>query len=849
MLDFKLVDKPLDSAGRPRPETKKHHLNRLHEAGIRPVAYPYTNILSIVNDIDAATREKFLAYHHQISLRHGLDFGNSFWLFQLLRGRANFCKSSGIAVFGPDFNVCPGEWQAPLPGCDMVTYDLVLSTNETVREFHRGRLDHFHSFCIMGPKAQQLNPEIYDNVIIYKVPKQLPDVPFLYNLMDFFSSIVFNINNKAIVCGEIKIKFQNNYIFYSGLIEDNKPILITQFNTRQESILYNDIVSISVTTQGRQVAHFGHCFMVHVSSEQLAMRVGDCIETYGIGSALLTGHSGFHISTGTHKARLNQRQADALRNLDAGEIAVSLVGQIRDPSGAVLLETDADHPASVTRAVPEVTDALGVSFVIPCGFVCLRAQSLELFDLVFPAIYQDGSPVYMAARVNTYTNGTPVGGQPGKSIADVFEAKLTAAMDSLDDATWHAAPLYTHLGIHVDKTLEAASLQREAYFSGTALQRAMRSHFGMPGLASGAARNWFLTASCVYQYVYALLHLPDHTRRDGDTIAISDWVDPHTSQRQPRSVAQLYGVTFYVEDAETARVTFNGRPVHRLGRNPADATGRQSVTILEAAVDAFIDEIDDPYRTAGPRLDGHIETRIVPVAGAEPDIGQAREIVLLSPRTPDAPARLAFAVDDCGAIAPQVISFLARADAGVRMAMRIETANGVSLFIGQEELRHAMPASSADSVLSAGLLASGQWTGIAIALGTLTWRDDALSPDQPPNSTVTAIEIALAGPAGARLHLAALALSRPRAAVASDKNGYCVMGTAMPGEMSSVIAMAPVDDPHAVRLAASDRRGIFLFPNVPHGAYAVWKHSGEADAPPPPRKVVYVRTNRTDIVL
>src|SRR5476649_1191267 len=104
------------------------------------------------------------------------------------------------------------------------------------------------------------------------------------------------------------------------------------------------------------------------------------------------------------------------------------------------------------------------------------------------------------------------------------------------------------------------------------------------GISGDGSRQWLTRASVLYDYALIVRSLADHVRRDGDNIDISSWADAVLGQTLPCSPAQLYGVTFYVRDAGTAGVSLNGRRIETLSRNPADETGRQSVTVLESEI-------------------------------------------------------------------------------------------------------------------------------------------------------------------------------------------------------------------------------------------------------------------------
>ena len=59
------------------------------------------------------------------------------------------------------------------------------------------------------------------------------------------------------------------------------------------------------------------------------------------------------------------------------------------------------------------------------------------------------------------------------------------------------------------------------------------------------------------------------------------------------SPGQLHGLTFYVDDRADGRVRLDGADIADLVRNPADETGRESVTVVGADIrHVLLDEAD-----------------------------------------------------------------------------------------------------------------------------------------------------------------------------------------------------------------------------------------------------------------
>jgi hypothetical protein len=83
---------------------------------------------------------------------------------------------------------------------------------------------------------------------------------------------------------------------------------------------------------------------------------------------------------------------------------------------------------------------------------------------------------------------------------------------------------------------------------------------------------------------------------DGANVHIRPFVDPVTQRRIPREEfagKRLQGITIYVQDSSQARAYVDGVEFHSFTRNPADETGRQSITFVDNSTPTIIfDEID-----------------------------------------------------------------------------------------------------------------------------------------------------------------------------------------------------------------------------------------------------------------
>ena len=109
-------------------------------------------------------------------------------------------------------------------------------------------------------------------------------------------------------------------------------------------------------------------------------------------------------------------------------------------------------------------------------------------------------------------------------------------------------------------------------------------------------RMWACPISVLMRFQQVNGRLAEHTTLDGDSVRVVPWKDEVSGQvvPDPRYLTQdLHGQTFYVPDSTRARVFVGEAEVTALKRNPADFTGRPSVTVVDThAPTVVFDEVD-----------------------------------------------------------------------------------------------------------------------------------------------------------------------------------------------------------------------------------------------------------------
>jgi len=178
-------------------------------------------------------------------------------------------------------------------------------------------------------------------------------------------------------------------------------------------------------------------------------------------------------------------------------------------------------------------------------------------DLLRPTSLRDGHRVYEFMRCNPYW-----GGVSGAATADGLADVLTDSFLQRLVQRRGACILYTHLG----KTRDP-----DTFFSDETVAAFRR--------LSKAARTGDLfvtTTRRMLGYSVAVQHIAAKVRSDASGESIIVDTSALDEQNMP---CDLSGVTFFVAHSKSARIIIDGVEVTDIQRNPADESGRESVSI------------------------------------------------------------------------------------------------------------------------------------------------------------------------------------------------------------------------------------------------------------------------------
>ncbi len=316
--------------------------------------------------------------------------------------------------------------------------------------------------------------------------------------------------------------------------------------------------------------------------------------------------------------------------------------------------------------------------------------------------------------------------------------------------------------------------------------------YGRPG-----RRIWVASLNRLYRFAQVMQGLDGRVsaRADG-VVSIARWTDPVTGEVLPtpgREERDLAGVTLYVADSRSVRVEVDGRPLEAFTRNPADATGRQSITFVDlGALRPVADEVWPDTGSAAAVRSGE-----APAGGRFLRLEPGRGRIDLALPVPG-PAR--------DARSAAQLSFWARSQSGIaRLAITYTLADGrrFTARVGPT----ARPAAEGWSAAWAG---PGAWR---LYVFPFTQAAFAKGVARAPRGEVTAVSISAAGSGWIDVDQIAFSRDDP---FPHPRPTFILSGRVARQADDVTVRARFADGSERVTRTAHD--GYFLFQDVPAGA-------------------------------
>ena len=786
---------------------------------IRAFPYPFASALTVVSDVDAATRGRYRGYVGDMVCKLGLDFGDSTWLKTSSESPASEMQyTNGLGFFSRHFGSGSSE--------PARAFHWTRTLLESVAEYHAGNLDHFHAYLMRGPRVTVLTRgERTSNFMQFELT-QFEKEGF-WRCPGIYIDAVCIVARGKPAMRRIAITERDGRITEFGREagepasdDGNRRFVFAVQGTADDEVpipRLDNIARVDLECAAEEDAlDIQYVLLISGSTQIVLDRLRLLRNRFNVETPLVTEHAGYHFRSAVMSTRRDASQDEYLATHK--DVISALSGTSRTAEKALVFSTDADDPRSVARVLPEISAELEVRFLVPDAATSSTGWGIE--EMVRPLPTREGTIVYQVHRTlpnlkepvnNARFDGT-------QSMQANFPARLGKVLDAVEGTPGLYWPIYTHLG-GVAVPIADHALPTP-YFEGGELERLQDRVYNITGSVRPGARIWTARASTFYDYALIMRSVAEHvTWTDENTAKIASWHDPVLNKRLPRSPAQLYGLTFYVDDPARARVLLDGRPIQLLARNGRDETGRFSVTICEAEIRHLVFDALDPLQKAG--LEAQVtggNWRFTRAGKDTPAFGR-----LIVSRGQSASLRIP--MHGWCAVGSQLLSLIGRHSKNGSMGLTLETAGGGRFFFGDRALLEIIEPVTAHYIFEHDK-SSGLRTMVA-PFHCLTWAEGATTGGAMPSHPLTAITLHCAGSRGAYADFGALALLRPRATSLNhgDTPSYC-LGGAVPEFKPSQTVYAQVKGKAGAVSAGVDQRGWFCFTNLPEGIYNVWAEDG-----------------------
>ncbi|MCP4559951.1 MAG: carboxypeptidase regulatory-like domain-containing protein [Bosea sp.] len=414
---------------------------------------------------------------------------------------------------------------------------------------------------------------------------------------------------------------------------------------------------------------------------------------------------------------------------------------------------------------------------------------------------------------------------------------------------------YTHFGTtRADPTIRTTS---ETPFSGAtmdAFRKLADDYYDRSGTLPEKRRVWTPPSAVWSNYRLMREKLAGHVSVDAatSTVKIASFFDDVLKQQLPQPQTgsrDLHGITVYVPDARRASVLLDGIPLASFTRNPADASGRESITLVDDNTPTTI------FHRLPPTASGTVDVEDANYewqAGDRPDAPPG--YVRLTARRPI--ATLTLAPRDLKLWNTTHLGWSYRiyrpdgAQAVARLALTFTMQNGAR--VGIAEGAPGLPP-GVDAGRTIPPHQDQNWQNITVAQHDFKWTDTAQHRRILPLAIgpVAAIEIRLDGAQeGDVLEIGSLQALRPSANGIAQDDSLLAAGRVLGArgmQEQAVQVTAQLQD-GTVKATATDRFGYYAFSAVPKGSILRISATGSSGPCAPARgHFVEIRKNEAEI--
>jgi hypothetical protein len=572
---------------------------------VRLLPYPFADVVSFASDVDGQRPWHGAAIHRVFNEEIGLPISDSLW-------------PQGDSVNASSLFFGPGRLNRASSGVGTEpTFALLL------RQWHRGNIDHFHSWQEDGPF--ELRNEIKPPLVLsgVRTEQRLPDVhPDLapqmsQNVRFYFSTepppdlqiVVHDEQGKSMSFDAASIARGKNIQYEVGksgwIVEVLIPASPSDPLALAVSPLSIDRVElVAPSCRGGCAASLTRIERDHFSRQTVLSEL-PWLERWNVRPAILTSHGGHTMvqafgvegkslavprTPGTlladpavvvvqeglaDRKQSHAYHSDLLKRLSVSGVWSYFPDQFEDIYAQAVVKKWADR-------MPPLTTTYEGFYNFPrtgSQSVVVGLSSEEKFTSDMKAVFpgmpgQDIRSLYCGSMCNI-AQGNALASLLAESIYLVDTGKKIKHL-------W-----YTHFGSEDGGATLKSSPENPVTGTVRKWMGELANHvYNFDGSIGPDRRVWSPPANTWARYQITQAGIADHVSVDAgsSSIKITPWQDPVTHGAVPEPKAgtrDLHGLTVYVDHPERASVSIGDKAFETFTRNPPDETGRTSITIVD----------------------------------------------------------------------------------------------------------------------------------------------------------------------------------------------------------------------------------------------------------------------------
>lgn len=877
---------PLSLLSFPLGKRLRCKIEAAQQVGLRELPYPFEAAIAVDSDIDRSNRRHYSGYVGQLVDDLGLDFGDSVWL------HSNRGLYPGIGFFSRHLTLTDE------PAAEKQHAETSLDWCKVLAEYHRGNIDHWHSFLVRGPRVTIVKQfDERDGVVYGRPPREKPE-----QNSPLFNSHIFPVTGVSVfTCSTdttvarlwIETEDGGRYEYEPETDEETYPFLRRDFGGEGHAFFVlrygvesciqppdlEEITGIGVELEANESNNeVVRLYLYNFHTGLLLNRLSYLRDECHVAMNLITTHAQWHFYHSKNYESIIASNRERISS-NSSNVKESYFGSFDEPG--LQFSTVADEKDSFCRLFPDLVQNYGLRFVrLSGGDLDVRdfyGVSNSPFNAVYPTRTRTDSCFYImrntASSIPEHLSRDLQPEVRRKTTALTFAYRLATL---LVDATKYPGSIfvfYTHLG-----NLWPHDKPTEPYFEEPTLLELRRRMYGLPKKQAEDNSNnnylnyylqffpdleetriWFSRPSVVCDFALMMQALPGAVEREGENVVrLHSWDDPILGVRLPESVYQLYGITFYVADAAAAQVLLDGMAVTDLVRNRADDSGRESVTVAACGIRHVVfDEADPKLLRSWGRYGGQWKERGARWAWMDKEAYSGSYYGRLTREPARWPQRLWTGGDELGHVkfsckdmpAPGCQHFmyaLRRGNESSLFGIVLETVSGEYFYFGDEALLEDVQASHGLAgwyVFDSRYGQAGKWRRYVVPFYDMCWSADVDAHCGLPSRGIRHIEMLLGGGEQAQVDIDCMELGRPRTSAVAEAGGRIVIGGRARGRCVRLGRWG--GNLCAEREAEVDAAGSFRFVDLEPGAYALWTE----DTPPRKPLVIEANSDRFDIVI